>query len=96
MGGEDARGGENVGLILARRGALLDKLDAARMSGDMDGVNDIREAIGEFNSKNPGRRITAETMASSYQTRRRNERESVDGVTLDRKMRTQLMDEYGQ
>jgi hypothetical protein len=82
--------------ILARRGALLDKLDAARMSGDMDGVNDIREAIGEFNSKNPGRRITAETMASSYQTRRRNERESVDGVTLDRKMRTQLMDEYGQ
>jgi len=82
--------------ILARRGALLDKLDAARMSGDMDGVNEIREAIGEFNSKNPGRRITAETMASSYQTRRRNERESVDGVTLDRKMRTQLMDEYGQ
>jgi hypothetical protein len=82
--------------ILARRSALLDKLDAARMSGDMDGVNEIREAIGEYNSKNPGRRITADTISSSYQTRRRNERESVDGVTLDRTMRAQLMEEYGQ
>ena len=82
--------------ILARRGALLDKLDAARMSGDMDGVDEVRDAINNFNDKNPGRRITSETIAQSYQTRRRNERESVDGVTLDRNMRAQLMEEYGQ
>lgn len=82
--------------ILARRGALLDKLDAARMSGDMDGVNEVRDQIGTFNEKNPGKRITPDTIASSYQTRRRNERESVDGITLDRNMRMDLMEEYGQ
>ena len=82
--------------ILERRGALLDKLDAARMSGDMDGVNDVRDQIDAYNEKNPGKRITPDTMASSYQTRRRNERESIDGVTLDRKLRTQLMEEYGE
>jgi hypothetical protein len=82
--------------ILERRGALLDKLDAARMSGDVDGVDEVRDQIGTFNEKNPGKRITPDTIASSYQTRRRNERESIDGVTLDRKMRAQLMEEYGQ
>ena len=82
--------------ILERRGALLDKLDAARMSGDMDGVNEVRDQIGAFNEKNPGKRITPDTIASSYQTRRRNERESVDGITLDRNMRADLMEEYGQ
>jgi len=82
--------------ILARRGALLDKLDAARQSGDMDGVQDIRQEIYDYNSKHPGKRITSETMSQSYATRRRNERESVDGVTLDRKLRMELMEEYGQ
>ena len=82
--------------ILERRGALLDKLDAARMSGDMDGVNEVRDQIGTFNEKNPGKPITPDTIASSYQTRRRNERESVDGITLDRNMRAQLMEEYGE
>lgn len=82
--------------ILERRGALLDKLDAARMSGDMDGVDEVREQIDRYNSKGYGKPITSDTIASSYQTRRRNERDSVDGVTLDRKMRYRIMDEYGE
>lgn len=82
--------------ILERRGALLDKLDAARMSSDFDGVREVQEAISEYNSKNPGKRITPQTMTQSYQTRRRNEQESVDGVTLDRKLRMQLMEKYGE
>jgi hypothetical protein len=83
--------------ILARRGALLDKLDAARMSGDMDGVNEIRDQIANYNDKVPVKlKITPDTMTSSYQTRRRNERESVDGITLDRRARMEIMEEYGQ
>jgi hypothetical protein len=82
--------------ILERRGALLDKLDAARMSGDMDGVEEVREQIDRYNSKGYGKPITPDTIASSYQTRRRNERESVDGITLDRKMRNRIMEEYGE
>ena len=34
MGGEDARGGENVGLILARRGAELDDAREIVAAGD--------------------------------------------------------------
>jgi hypothetical protein len=83
--------------ILNRRGALLDKLDAARQSGDFDGVQDVQDSIARFNDKVPAKiRITPQTMAQSYQTRRRNERDSVDGVTLDRRMRMQLMEEYGE
>ena len=83
--------------ILNRRGALLDKLDAARQSGDFDGVQDVQESIDRFNDKVPTKiRITPETTAKSYATRRRNERDSVDGVTLDRRMRMQLMGEYGE
>jgi hypothetical protein len=83
--------------MFARRDALLDKLDAARQSGDFDGVQDVQESINRFNDKVPVKvRITPETTSRSYATRRRNERESVDGVTLDRKLRMELMEEYGQ
>ena len=83
--------------MFARRDALLDKLDAARQSGDFDGVQDVQESINRFNDKVPVKvRITPETTSRSYATRRRNERESVDGITLDRRARMEIMEEYGQ
>jgi hypothetical protein len=81
--------------IRDRRSALLDKLDGARVNGDSDGVSDTMKAIQKFNGKNPEIAITAKTMASSFKSRRRREAESVNGVFLDRKLRTRLMDEYG-
>jgi hypothetical protein len=81
--------------IRDRRSALLDKLDGARVNGDSDGVSETIKAIQKFNGKNPEIAITAKTMASSFQSRRRREAESVSGVFLDRKLRMRLMDEYG-
>ena len=83
--------------ILDRRASLLNRLDAARMSNDMDGVEEVREAIDRFNDKVPAQtRITPKTIEQSYSTRRRNERDSVDGITLNKNLRYQLMEEYGQ
>ena len=83
--------------ILDRRASLLNRLDAARMSNDMDGVEEVREAIDRFNDKVPAQtRITSKTIEQSYSTRRRNERDSVDGITLNKNLRYQLMEEYGQ
>ena len=81
--------------IRDRRSALLDKLDGARVNGDSDGVSETIKAIQKFNGKNPEIAITAKTMASSFQSRRRREAESVSGVFLDRKLRMRLMEEYG-
>jgi hypothetical protein len=83
--------------IKERRAALLTRIDGARMSGDMDGVSDTMESIAKFNEKVPPKeRISSDTISQSYQTRRRNERESVDGITLDKNMRQELMEKYGQ
>jgi hypothetical protein len=81
--------------IRDRRSALLDKLDGARVNGDSDGVAETMKAIQRFNNKNPEIPIEAKTMASSFQSRRRREAESVNGVFLDRKLRMRLMEEYG-
>ncbi len=83
--------------IKERRAALLTRIDGARMSGDIDGVSDTMESIATFNEKAPVKeRISAKTISQSYETRRRNERESVDGITLDKNMRQELMEKYGQ
>jgi len=82
--------------INARRISLLDQLDGARMSGDIDGENDVRDQMATFSEKNPELRITNETIASSFAKRRANERDSVDGVTLGKKNREYVMDVYGQ
>jgi hypothetical protein len=84
-------------IIKERRASLLTRIDGARMSGDMDGVSDTMDLIATFNEKAPVKeRISAKTIAQSYETRRRNERESVDGITLDKNMRQELMEKYGQ
>lgn len=81
--------------ILARRAALYDKLDLARVNNDIDGVRDIMDEIMQFNQKNPGVGITPDGIATSYRQRRRRERESVEGISLSPKLRQQLMDKYG-
>ena len=81
--------------ILARRAALYDKLDLARVNNDIDGVREIMDEIMQFNQKNPGVAITPDGIATSYRQRRRREQESVEGVTLSPRLRQQLMDKYG-
>lgn len=81
--------------ILARRAALFDKLDLARVNGDFDGAQDVMSEIMAFNQKNPAVAITSQGIATSFRERRRRERESVEGVSLSPRLRQQLMDKYG-
>jgi len=81
--------------ILARRAALYDKIDMARVNGDIDGVQQAMQVILEFNQQNPTLAINGAGIAAWYRERRRRERESVEGVSLSPRLRQKLMDEYG-
>jgi hypothetical protein len=81
--------------IMDRRSALLEKAFMARQEGDSGGLQDIMEAIGNFNEKNPEIAITAKTLRSSQMSRQRRIAESVDGVYLNPKIRARLMETYG-
>ena len=81
--------------IEARRAALFDKLDMARMSGDRDGEIEVRDEMREFSRKHPAVRITEANIATSYRQRRKRERDSVEGVSLSPKLRRELMEKYG-
>jgi len=81
--------------INERRASLLDRLDAARVNGDSDGVRDALRAIANFNQANPSWAISANTIARSYRERRRREQFVVDGVYLPRKAYLELQREYG-
>ena len=83
--------------ILERRTSLLDKLYAARQDGDLDGVQEIREAIRDFNEKNPEKnvRIEQSTMDRSYRGHKQREREMEDGVRINPALKRRLNEEYG-
>jgi hypothetical protein len=81
--------------IMDRRASLLEKAYLARQQGDNDGLQDVMEAIGKFNAKNPEVDIDAKTLRNSFMTRQRHIAESVDGVYLNPKLRNRLMETYG-
>jgi hypothetical protein len=81
--------------ISARRAALLDQVDAARVNGDTKAVRKLIESIAKFNQINPSYRITADTLRSSYKTRRRNERYVIDGVYIPRKHYAEIQERFG-
>ena len=81
--------------IMDRRAALMEKSFMARQENDNDGLQDINEAIGKFNQKNPEVAISAKNLKASFQSRIRHMNESVDGVYLNPKLRARLIDNYG-
>lgn len=81
--------------IMDRRAALLEKAYLARQQGDNDGLQEIMQAIGKFNDKNPEVDIDAKTLRNSFMSRQRHIAESVDGVYLNPKLRGRLMETYG-
>lgn len=81
--------------IMDRRSALMEKAYLARQEGDTDGLSDIMEAIGKFNEKNPEVSITSKGLRMSFIQRQRQIAQSVDGVYLNPKLRSRLMETYG-
>lgn len=81
--------------ISLRKAALLNQMDAARTSGDSEGIQRTLESITRFNQKNPSYRITMDTLRRSYRTRRQNERYVVDGVYIPKKHIAELQERFG-
>ena len=81
--------------IQARRTALLDLHFLARSNGDFEMMNELQDKIAAYNEANPSYRISGDTLARSYRGHMQRINQSVDGVYLNKKLKTKLMEEYG-
>jgi hypothetical protein len=91
-GGVMTEADRKIGL---RRSALLNQMDAARVTGDSEAINNTLESIIRFNERNPSYKITMQTLRRSYRTRRQNERYVIDGVYIPKKHLIELQERFG-
>ena len=84
------------GKLQTRKSKLLLRLYLARESKDRNEVSNINEEIKAFNKKVPsGFRITSSTKNRSRKQFKERAREAVNGVTLNSKLRDELIRRYG-
>lgn len=65
-----------------RRQRLVSQMAKARIDGDMEAVDELRERIANWNRANPQMQITSTTIARSMMNRRRNTANTEQGITL--------------
>jgi hypothetical protein len=80
--------------VLQRHAKLLNLYDMAKTSGDYELMGEVQEKINDFNVAHPGKAITNETLTKSYRERRRRERELVDGISYNRKLKPEIMEKF--
>jgi hypothetical protein len=80
--------------VATRRQRLLNKYDMARTAGDSDLMEEAREDIANFNSKHPNNRITGETLSRSQKARQAAEKNMINGVTFNRKMKAEIQEKF--
>jgi hypothetical protein len=81
--------------IMARRTALLDLHFLAKSNGDDDMLAEIKDKIAGYNESYPSNKISPDTLARSYRGHQERIKNSVDGVYLNKKLRNQIIEEYG-
>jgi hypothetical protein len=80
--------------VATRKQQLLNKYDMARHAGDMDLLGDVREDIANFNSKHPANRITETTLLKSKKAREAAEKNMINGVTFNKKMKGEIQEKF--
>jgi len=65
----------------------------ARTAGDSELMAEAREDIA-FNSRHPNNRITGETLSRSQKARQAAEKNMINGVTFNRKMKAQIEEKF--
>ena len=80
--------------VLQRRAKLLNLYDMAKTSGDIDLMGDVQEKVNSFNAAHPRNAITPVTLQKSYMERRRREREMIDGISYNRKLKPEIMEKF--
>ncbi len=73
--------------ILRAKRDLMDMYALARRVGDTEMMREAKREIRAFNLKHPEIRITNTSLNRSWSTRERHRRESMGGVTINRKLR---------
>jgi len=77
-----------------RRQRLLNKYDMARHAGDSDLMGEVRDDISEFNAKHPKDRIDGSTLSKSQKARAAAERNMINGVTFNKKLKGEIQEKF--
>ena len=81
--------------IASRRTSLLDLHFLAKSNGDDDMLAEIKDKIAGYNESYPSNKISPDTLARSYRGHMERIKNSVDGVYLNKKLKNQIIEEYG-
>lgn len=76
--------------VNARRVKLLRLYDMAQQAGDMELMSEARERIADFNETVPAKRITGDTLRRSIAARAAAEKDMINGVRFDKKLRPEI------
>jgi hypothetical protein len=81
--------------IFERRNAIIERAAMAQIGGDYEGFQEaVKEAV-EFSRKNPGKPISLKTLRGAIDRRQKKIAQSVNGVTVDRKLAMQIYGDLG-
>jgi len=78
----------------ARRVQLLNLHDMAKTAGDMDLMEETRDQIQSFNEKHPKDKITGDTLHKSEASRKAAEKNMINGVTFNKKLRGEIQEKF--
>lgn len=76
--------------VNARRTKLLQLYDMAYQAGDTEMIGVAREKIADFNETVPAKRITGDTLRRSIAARAAAEKDMINGVRFDKKLRPEI------
>jgi hypothetical protein len=79
---------------LERRQELLDQARVAMQDRDKEGIKEAYADIAAWNKAQPERKITRQNVMASLKTNLKNRARAVDGMLLDRKLKTKLDRRY--
>lgn len=78
--------------VMARRSKLLDKYEMAKVSGDSDLMDEVREEIASFNERriDPKAKITRDTLDRSMRAREAAEKNMINGIRFNKNLMPEI------
>jgi hypothetical protein len=80
--------------VLARRTKLLQAYDMGHTAGDFDLMSETREKMQAFNEAHANYTITPDTIQKSIRARKAAEKEMVNGVRFNKRLRAEIEDKF--
>jgi hypothetical protein len=80
--------------VADQRQNLLNKYSMAKQGGDFELMAEAREDMASFNDKHPSQRITGTTLQKSESARKAAEKNTINGVTFNKKLLPELKTKF--